>query len=88
MVLLSDGITSVLSDDEIVDLARNAYDPQHAAKLIMQFAEENGIDDNATVIVVPLSGWGLITGPDKTKELREYRRGQAEASAKARRSNR
>jgi protein phosphatase PTC6 len=36
-----------------------------------------GGEDNATAIVVPLSGWGKIHGPDKTKELREYRRSQA-----------
>lgn len=74
VVLVTDGVTSVLSDAEIVDLARNARDPRTAAKYVLEFAEEMGSDDNATVIVLPLAGWGKVTGPDRTKELREYRR--------------
>lgn len=81
MVLVSDGISSILSDDEVVDLARDAPDPKAAAERIMSFAQELGGDDNATAIVVPLAGWGKIQGPDKTKELRDYRRRQAGASA-------
>ncbi|KAF8585516.1 protein serine/threonine phosphatase 2C [Ramaria rubella] len=85
IVFVSDGITSVLSDEEIVDLARDASDPQQAASTILSFAEELGSEDNATVIVVPLAGWGRIHGPDKTKELRNYRRRQAEGSERQRR---
>lgn len=84
-VSVSDGITSVLSDDEIVDVARHAHDPQQAAHAIISFAEELGSEDNATAIVVPLAGWGRIAGPDKTKELREYRRNQAIGSERQRR---
>lgn len=29
--------------------------------------------DNLTAIVVPLAGWGKITGPDRTKAFRENR---------------
>lgn len=74
VVLVTDGVTSVLSDAEIVDLARYARDPRTAAKNVLEFAEEMGSDDNATVIVLPLAGWGKVTGSDRTKELREYRR--------------
>lgn len=77
MILVSDGISSILSDDEVVDLARGAPDPRTAANRILAFSQELGGDDNATAIVVPLAGWGKITGPDKTKELREYRQRQA-----------
>lgn len=77
IVLCTDGISSVLSDAEIVDLARNAKDPRTAAKTIMDFAEELGSDDNLTAMVIPLAGWGKITGPDRTKELREFRRNEA-----------
>lgn len=77
MVFVSDGVSSMLSDEEIVDLARDAPDPKDAAQRILAFAEELGGDDNATAIVVPLAGWGKIQGPDRTKDLREYRRGQA-----------
>ncbi|TFK30767.1 protein serine/threonine phosphatase 2C [Coprinopsis marcescibilis] len=85
MVLVSDGVSSILSDDEIIDLARNAPDPRTAAQKILKFSQELGGDDNATVIVVPLAGWGKIEGPDQTKELREYRRMQAIGSERQRR---
>ena len=39
-----------------------------------------GSEDNTTAVVVPLAGWGTITGPDRTKELREYRRKGMEGS--------
>jgi protein phosphatase PTC6 len=75
---VSDGVSSILSDDEVVDLARDSPDPKTAAERILSFAEElSGGEDNATAIVVPLAGWGKIHGPDKTKALREYRRRQA-----------
>ncbi|KAJ6621618.1 phosphatase 2C-like domain-containing protein [Mycena sp. CBHHK59/15] len=77
LVLVSDGISSMLSDSEVVDLARDAPDPKTAAHRILSFAEELGGEDNATVIVVPLAGWGKIHGPDSTRELRDYRRHQA-----------
>lgn len=76
-MFVSDGVSSMLSDDEVVDLARDARDPKAGADKILAFAQELGGDDNATAIVVPLAGWGQINGPDKTKELREYRRQQA-----------
>lgn len=85
MIFFSDGISSILSDDEVVDLARDAPDPKAAATNILSFAEELGSDDNATVIVVPLAGWGKITGPDKTKGLRDYRRSQAVGSERQKR---
>lgn len=77
IVLFSDGVSSILSDEEVADLARNAADPKTAAERILAFVEELGGEDNATAIVVPLAGWGRIQGPDKTKDLREYRLRQA-----------
>jgi protein phosphatase PTC6 len=77
MVLVSDGISSVVTDEEVVDLARDAPDPKAAAERILAYAEELGSEDNATAIVVPLAGWGKIRGPDKTKDLREYKLKQA-----------
>ncbi|KAI0320371.1 phosphatase 2C-like domain-containing protein [Amylostereum chailletii] len=73
MILVSDGISSLVSDQEIVDLARDARDPKDAADRISSFAENMGSDDNMTAIVLPLAGWGKVTGPDLTKQLREYR---------------
>jgi len=80
ITLFSDGISSVVSDDEISDLARGAPTPQHAAQRILRFAEDMGSDDNLTALVVPLAGWGKMTGKDHTRELREYRRRQMEGS--------
>ncbi|KAI0004218.1 phosphatase 2C-like domain-containing protein [Russula compacta] len=76
VVLVSDGISSVVSDQEIVDLARGTSNPRHAAKRILSFAEEMGSSDNLTAIVLPFAGWGHISGPDQTKKLREYRSSQ------------
>ncbi|KAL4400531.1 Protein phosphatase 2C 6 [Malassezia pachydermatis] len=70
----SDGISSVLSDQEIVDLCRDAKHPQQAAKNVLRFAEALGSDDNASVICVPLKGWGRIGGHDRTKAQRDKRR--------------
>jgi len=83
--LVSDGISSMLSDSEVVDLARDASDPRQAAEDILSFAEELGGEDNATAIVVPLAGWGKMQGPDSTRELRDYRRHQAVGSERQRR---
>jgi protein phosphatase PTC6 len=77
MVLATDGITSLISDQEIVDLARSAADPTRAAKTIIHFAEDLGAEDNCSCIVVPLSGWGKVQGVDRTEARREYRRKQA-----------
>ncbi|KAG6818034.1 hypothetical protein H0H87_009189 [Tephrocybe sp. NHM501043] len=85
MILVSDGVSSILSDAEVVDLARGARDPKAAADSILAFAQELGGEDNATALVVPLAGWGKITGPDSTKDLREYRRQQAVGSERQRR---
>ena len=73
LTLISDGVSSVVSDEEISDLARGAMSPKYAADRILTFAEDMGSEDNLTAIVVPLAGWGQITGPDRTKDLREYR---------------
>jgi len=51
----------------------------------LAFSEELGGNDNATAIVIPLAGWNKINGPDKTRELRDYRRLQAVGSERQRR---
>ena len=77
IVLVTDGLTNMLSDQEIVDLARQASDPTRAAKNIVHFGEDLGAQDNCTCIVVPLAGWGNVGGEDTTEPRREYRRRQA-----------
>ncbi|KAK9235526.1 phosphatase 2C-like domain-containing protein [Lipomyces kononenkoae] len=82
LVIVSDGVSNFASDQEIVDVVtstgyRSGYargTPQDAAREVVQYAEAVGGDDNATCIVVRLSGWGKWTSPvDRTGELREYR---------------
>ncbi|KIR53066.1 PP2Cc protein phosphatase [Cryptococcus gattii Ru294] len=78
MILVTDGITSLISDQEIIDLARRSLDPSRAAKTIVHFAEDLGASDNCTCVVVPLAGWGDVRGEDRTVDRREYRRRHAE----------
>ncbi|PCH33846.1 protein serine/threonine phosphatase 2C [Wolfiporia cocos MD-104 SS10] len=80
ITLFSDGVSSVVSDEEVSDLARGAPTPHYAAQRILRFAEDMGSDDNLTAIVVPLAGWGEMTGEDRTRDLRDYRRRQMEGT--------
>ncbi|KAI0694866.1 protein serine/threonine phosphatase 2C [Cytidiella melzeri] len=73
ITLVSDGVSSVVSDDEIADLARGMSTPRDAANSIVSFASEVQSQDNLTAIVIPLAGWGKVTGPDRTKAFREDR---------------
>ncbi|CAG8473032.1 11707_t:CDS:2, partial [Ambispora leptoticha] len=72
LVLVSDGVTSVLSNQEIVDCVKSHTDPTLGATKLVAFAEELGSEDNITAMVVRLPGWGAEM-PDHTKELRKYR---------------
>ncbi|KAI2642149.1 phosphatase 2C-like domain-containing protein [Xylaria nigripes] len=82
LVLMSDGVSGTLSDQEVVDIVKEAKTPKQASNDIVELATEvsnNG--DNATCLVVRLGGWerrsegGL--GSLGTKELRDYRRNEA-----------
>ncbi|KAL7419100.1 Protein phosphatase 2C 6 [Cryptotrichosporon argae] len=77
VILATDGLTSLLSDQELVDLCRAASDPTRAARAVVHFAEDLGAQDNCSVVVVPLAGWGKVGGKDTTEARREYRRRQA-----------
>jgi protein phosphatase PTC6 len=72
IVLCTDGITGVMSDQEIVDVVKGVEEPSDAAKRIISFAESMGTDDNSSCLVVRLSGWGAEM-PDLTKDMREWR---------------
>jgi protein phosphatase PTC6 len=82
LVLVSDGVSGPLSDQEIVDIVKEARTPEQAARDVTSFATEVTSDsDNATTLVVRLGGWerrsegGL--GSLGTKELRDWRREEA-----------
>lgn len=82
LVLMSDGISGVLPDQEIVDIIKEARTPDQGARDVVNFATEVSQDaDNATCLVVRLGGWerrlegGL--GSMGTKESRDWRRQEA-----------
>lgn len=73
ILAFSDGIGGVVSDQEAVDLCRNAQHPQDAAQSVVRYAEALGSEDNATCMVIPLRGWGKVQGRDKTAENRKFK---------------
>lgn len=82
LVLVSDGVSGTLSDQEIVDVIKEARTPEDGAKSVVGYATEVSSDgDNATCLVVRLGGWerrsegGL--GSLGTKEMRDARRADA-----------
>ncbi|GAK66726.1 phosphatase 2c [Moesziomyces antarcticus] len=74
VIAFSDGVGGVMSDQEVVDLCRDAKHPSQASQSVLTFAEELGAQDNCTVMVVPLKAWGKVGGTDGTRERREMRR--------------
>ncbi|KAI1656291.1 protein serine/threonine phosphatase 2C [Daldinia decipiens] len=82
IVLMSDGVSGTLSDQEIVDVVKEAKTPEQGARDVVAYATEVSRDgDNATCLVVRLGGWerrsegGL--GSLGTKEIRDFRRNEA-----------
>ncbi|KAF1833064.1 protein serine/threonine phosphatase 2C [Decorospora gaudefroyi] len=86
LILCSDGVSGHLSDQEIVDIVKEAKTPEQAARDVVSYAVEtstgDGGADNATGLVVRLGGWerrgegGL--GSLGTKEMRDWRKQEAE----------
>lgn len=86
LILCSDGVSGHLSDQEIVDIVKEAKTPEQGARDVVGFAVETSTGsegaDNATGLVVRLGGWerrgegGL--GSLGTKEMRDWRRQEAE----------
>lgn len=83
LVLVSDGVSGVIGDQEIVDIVKEAKTPEQGARDVVSFATEVSVDaDNATALVVRLGGWerrsegGL--GSLGSKELRDWRKTEAQ----------
>ncbi|KAG5951782.1 hypothetical protein E4U53_002280 [Claviceps sorghi] len=83
LVLMTDGVSGTLSDQEIVDVVKEARTPEEGARNLVDLATEVSRDgDNATCQVVRLGGWerrsegGL--GSMGTKEIRDIRRAEAQ----------
>lgn len=82
LVLMTDGVSGTLHDQEIVDIIKEAKTPDQGASDVVSFSTEVSNDgDNATCLVVRLGGWerrlegGL--GSMGTKETRDWRRQEA-----------
>ena len=82
LVLVSDGISGTLNDQEIVDIVKEARTAEQGARDVVSFATEVSKEgDNSTCLVVRLGGWerrsegGL--GSMGTKETRDWRRQDA-----------
>jgi protein phosphatase PTC6 len=90
IVLVSDGVSGTLSDQEIVDVVKEARTPERGARDVVEYVTEVSADgDNATCLVVRLGGWerrsegGL--GSLGTKEIRDIRRAEAQDPRRGRR---
>lgn len=55
LVLISDGITSVMSNQEVVDCVKLENNPTQAAANVLNLAEQLGAEDNCTVMVCSFS---------------------------------
>ena len=83
LVLMSDGVSGTLSDQEIVDVIKEASTPEEGASAVVNYATEVSHDgDNATCQVVRLGGWERRSeggvGSLGTKEIRDVRRAEAQ----------
>jgi protein phosphatase PTC6 len=83
LVLISDGISGTVSDQEVVDIVKEAKTPEQAAKDVVTFATEVSTEgDNATCMVVRLGGWERRgeggVGSMGTKEMRDWRLKEAQ----------
>ncbi len=82
MVLMSDGVSGTLSDQEVVDIVKEAKTPEQAARDVVNFATEVSLEgDNATCLVVRMGGWERRQegghGSMGTKESRDFKRQEA-----------
>ena len=57
LLLCTDGVTGMLSDDRIAELLAAAPDPEDAAAALVGAAVAAGGHDNATAVVVDVVGW-------------------------------
>lgn len=90
LVLMSDGVSGTLPDQEVVDIIKEAKTPDEGARHVTNFATEVTKEgDNATCLVVRLGGWerrlegGM--GSLRTKESRDWRRQEATDPRRSRR---
>ncbi|KAJ6109047.1 hypothetical protein N7486_001281 [Penicillium sp. IBT 16267x] len=82
LVMMSDGVSGTLLDQEVVDIIKEAKTPEQGARDVVSFATEVTKEgDNATCLVIRLGGWERRleggVGSLGSKESREWRRQDA-----------
>eukprot|EP00933_Yihiella_yeosuensis_P039886 TRINITY_DN34074_c0_g1_i1.p1 TRINITY_DN34074_c0_g1~~TRINITY_DN34074_c0_g1_i1.p1 ORF type:complete len:662 (+),score=150.79 TRINITY_DN34074_c0_g1_i1:231-2216(+) len=71
LVLCTDGITQVLSNQEVVDCAGKHWDdPEEAAKKVVRTAFQKGSDENLTAMVIQF-GWADKNTPKYIEKRRQ-----------------
>ena len=80
LVLCSDGVMNSITDQEVADIIMASCrkkpglaTPQSCAEDVVHFVEDVGGDDNATCLVIRLTGWGKWPDIDRTEVLRKER---------------
>lgn len=71
ILLCSDGLVGVVTDDEIQAVLQTAENPDEAVRMLIEMARAGGGPDNITVIVAHVLGEGLA--PAASEELVQYR---------------
>ena len=61
-ILCSDGVTDLISDDEILEMTKKHNDPSNLCRKLIDMALKRGAHDNATIVSVYLSGIANGTG--------------------------
>ncbi|TMK68045.1 MAG: Stp1/IreP family PP2C-type Ser/Thr phosphatase [Actinobacteria bacterium] len=64
LLLCTDGLTSMVSEDEIEEVLRTVPDPQEAAQRLVRRANEAGGVDNTTVVILDFSDDAAAGRPD------------------------
>ncbi len=90
LVLISDGVSGTVNDQEVVDIVKEAKTPEQGARDVVSFATEVSTEgDNATCTVIRLGGWERRqeggVGSLGTKESRQWKRDLANDPRRRRR---
>jgi len=80
IVLCSDGLSTVLSGDDIAAISLQAHSAEDAARALTEAAVKAGTDDNTTAVIV-CDDWRLAqaSGPQRTRSRREASKTRREA---------
>ena len=63
---MTDGLSYVLSDQEICDIIISSAIPSEAASLVTDQALQFGSEDNVTAVIIPFGAWGKYRSTART----------------------